>query len=402
MAVPSQRSPWVLVTALGIAQIISWGSIYYAFALLIDPLSAALHVPTSAVVGAFSAALLATGLASAPVGWLIDRFGGRWVMTTGSLAGAALLAVMPQVQNLVQLYAVWIGLGLVLAATLYDPAFAVLTQVFREGQRRAITALTLFGGFASTVFWPLTQWLVADWGWTSAVLALAGFNLLVCAPLHAIFIPAHHQPVAQAGSQPGSRLGAALRDPLFYGIAAAFTVNALVFSAMAVHMLGLLHHKGLSLSQAAWIGALVGPMQVLGRVLEHVFLRQWPAARVGVVAIWMLPASLALLLAPGGQVAWFIGFALLYGMSNGVMTIVRGALPREIYGAASFGAVNGALATPVLAARAAGPIAAALALAAMSETFVLAMLCALAVASAALFTRLLAPAAAARAAAKRE
>jgi MFS family permease len=137
------------------------------------------------VVGAFSVALLVTGLASAPVGRMIDRHGGRWVMTTGSLAGAVLLMALPRVTSASQLYAMCALLGLVMATTLYDPAFAVLGQVFRERQRKAITALTLFGGLASTVFWPLTQTLIQRYGWQCALFVLGLLNLLACAPLHA-------------------------------------------------------------------------------------------------------------------------------------------------------------------------------------------------------------------------
>ncbi|HEY0819400.1 MAG TPA: MFS transporter, partial [Rhizobacter sp.] len=139
--------------------------------------------------------------------------------------------------------------------------------------------------------------------------------------------------------------------------------NALVFSAMSVHLISLLQGKGMTLAQAAWIGALIGPMQVLGRVMEYVFLSRMHPARVGMLAMWLLPAALALLALLGPQTAGLAVFALLYGASNGVMTIVRGAIPAELYGREHYGAVNGAMATPVLLAKAAGPIAASLVLA---------------------------------------
>ena len=142
------------------------------------------------------------------------------------------------------------------------------------------------------------------------------------------------------------------------GLCGAFTANALVFSAVSVHLISLLQGKGLTLAEAAWVGALIGPMQVLGRVLEFTFLSKSHPSRIGVLAMWLLPASLGLLSLAGPHLAWLALFALLYGSGNGVMTIVRGAIPAELYGRESYGAVNGAMATPVLLAKASGPIAA--------------------------------------------
>lgn len=360
-----QANPWRAVGALGVTQIIAWGSIYYAFSLLIQPLAKAVAASQSVVVGAFSAALLVAGLASSVVGMLIDHFGGRWVMAFGSLLGAALLAALSQVHAVYQLYLVWAGLGVVMAATLYDPAFAVLVQLFRERQRSAITAVTLFGGFASTVFWPLTQWLIERHGWQHALLLLALLQLVICAPLHALMLPSGAQsPVGKRakGEEDRAALRSIVRQPSFYLLCMAFTGNALIFSAMSVHFIPLLADKGLTATQAAWVGATIGPMQVLGRLLEWRFMSHLSPSTVGVVAMWLLPASLVLLCPSGNLLWWLALFSVLYGLSNGVMTIVRGAIPAELYGHGQYGAVNGAMATPVLIAKAAGPFAAALAM----------------------------------------
>jgi len=381
-------SPWRIVVALGITQIVSWGTLYYAIVLLIDPLSRAVQATPATVVGAFSVALLVAGLLSSPVGSLIDRHGGRAVMTLGSVLCALLLWRLPHVGSVAELYLLWAGLGVAMAATLYDPAFAVLAQVFRERQRKAITMLTLFGGFASTVFWPLTQTLVARFGWQDAVLMLAAINLLVCVPLHALVLPAGASNPAPRAAKAVNRgaLHAVLRDPSFYWLCAAFTGNSLVFSAMSIHLIGVLEGKGLSTAEAAWLGALIGPIQVLGRILEFTFLSRASASRVGILAMWLLPVSLGLL-GIGSGYALLGLFALLYGMGNGVITIVRGAIPVELYGAAHYGAVNGAMATPVLLAKAAGPIAASLAFAGVGIGNALVLtLAAVAAAAAALFT----------------
>jgi MFS family permease len=386
------------VLALGVTQIVSWGSIYYAFALLIEPLAFAVGVDKPTIVGAFSVALLVAGLASAPVGAAIDRHGGRWVMAGGSLLAAACLAALSQVHSLPSPYSAWalyglfIGLGLGMAATLYDPAFAVLGQVFREHQRKAITALTLFGGFASTVFWPLTQALIDARGWQGALLTLALLNLVVCVPLHLVVLPGTARGTASGPRPPVDKtlLRSLLRDRRFLGLCLAFTGNALVFSALSVHLISLLQGKGMTLAQAAWIGALIGPMQVLGRVMEYLFLSRMHPARVGMLAMWLLPAALGLLALLGPQTAGLAVFALLYGASNGVMTIVRGAIPAELYGREHYGAVNGAMATPVLVAKAAGPIAASLVLAMSAGVAgVVWVLAAVAALSAALFALVL-------------
>ncbi len=370
----AQPPPWRLAIAIGITQLISWGSVYYAFSLVMGQLGQAASTDRTTVVGAFSVALLVSGLCSAPMGRWIDRHGGRGLMSAGSLAAALLLVALTQISSTLQLYAVWMGLGVVMAANLYDPAFAVLAQAFAGKHRQAITVVTVFGGLASTVFWPLTQYLVQHLGWQEALWVLAALHLLVNLPVHAWMLPRtasgrplSEVPAAAVNKELQSPPTALLRDPVFYGLCLAFAGNALVFSAMAVHFISLMHSQGLTLAQAAWIGACIGPMQVLGRLLEHQFLSHWAASKVGRVAMWMLPCSLLLLSLLDTQLPGLLLFTFLYGVGNGVMTLVRGSLPVELYGRSRYGAINGALATPVQWAKAAGPVAAAWVLAGFSD-----------------------------------
>jgi MFS family permease len=360
--VPARAASFGTVAALGIAQIISWGSLYYAFSFLITPLMEASGGDKPTVFAAFSLGLLVSGLLSAPIGALIDRRGGRGVMTAGSLAGAVLLASLSHVQSVFALYAVWAGLGAVMAATLYDPAFAVISRLFAANYRRAITMLTLFGGFASTVFWPLTQFLIAEIGWRQALLVLAALNLIVCVPVHwRVLAPVSpgppRRPVAPAGR---GAFRAALRTPVFYLLALAFTGNALVFSATQVHLMSMLQAKQLSAASAALVGAMIGPMQVTGRVLELAFASRLSASAVGILAMAFLPIALWVLHIAGVQWPLLVAFAVIYGIGNGAMTIVRGVIPAELFGRDAYGAINGAMAAPVTVAKAAGPLVAAL------------------------------------------
>ncbi len=352
---------WQLLVALGITQIVSWGSVYYAFALLLEPLQDELGAGKSAVAGAFSVALLVSGLCAMRVGVTIDRVGGRRLMTLGSLGAALLLAALSQVSSLPALYAVWAGLGVVMAATLYEPAFAVIAQVYRLNYRRALTVLTLFGGLASTVFWPLTTLLIEQFGWRSALLWLAAINLVVCVPLHLWWLPrATHVAAAGRKAPGGERRIRLWADPRFRALTVAFLAHYVVISAIAAHLIALLLARGLSPAAAAGIGALFGPMQVAGRVLEFGASRWLRAAQVGRIAAVALPLSMAALLWAGDSLLGLTLFAVLFGASNGAMTVVRGALPVEMYGRDHYGAIAGALAAPGLLARAIGPVFAAL------------------------------------------
>ena len=350
--------------ALGITQITAWGSIYYLFPLLMEPLQTAIGASRSAVVGAFTFSVLVSGLLAPVVGRLIDRRGGRLLMGGASLLACLGLVALGQVTTLAQLYAAWGLLGVAMAGTLYEPAFAVLTRAFVTHHRRAIAVLTLFGGFASTVFWPLGQTLISDVGWRNTAMIFGALNLLVCVPLHLFALPSTSASAAAPVPSTGDRaqtLQAALRDARFYWLAAAFTANALVFSGTAVHLLAMLGAKGMSPAQAAALGALMGPMQVLGRLVEIFAGRRVSPTRVALIAMGLLPVSLLIFVTAVGSSAGFVLFVLFYGAGNGVMTIVRGTVPVELYGRQEYGAVNGALAAPVLLAKAAGPLVAALA-----------------------------------------
>jgi MFS family permease len=249
-----------------------------------------------------------------------------------------------------------------MGAALYDPAFTVITQSFGVNARKGITALTLAGGFASTVFWPLTQALIASFGWRHALLVLAFFNLVICAPLHFWCLPG-----ASAHSARDKREAGRDHPPLreivltwkFVLLAVSFTANMLAFSAISIHLIPLLFERGFAMADAVWLAAIVGPMQVAGRLGEYATGARFRATQVAMLAFILLPVALLVLRFAGLSWGLVLLFVALYGTSNGIMTIARGIIPAEIFGRGRYGAVNGALAAPVLASRSLGPLVAA-------------------------------------------
>lgn len=356
----TRARPWRLVWALAVTEIISWGSLYYAFSVLLVPMERDLGWDRSTLVGAFSLGMLCAGLGSWPAGALIDRYGGRNLMSLGSLAASALLALLAGTHSVLAFYLIWVGLGFAMAAVLYEPAFAVIYQSFKDEGKKAVTALTLAAGFASSLFWPLTQVLVAPLGWRTTVSVLALLNLLICLPLHLFVLP-RSAAAAMRGTFPPSPnllVRATLRSKTFWLLATAFTANMLAFAALSVHLIPLLSERGLSGVAAVSLAALIGPMQVAGRLLEYAIGRRVSVLRSGLVALILLPAGMLVLLLAQANVQLLAIALLLYGASNGVMTIVRAATPAELFERRQYGAVNGALSAPVIMSRAAAPIAA--------------------------------------------
>jgi MFS family permease len=353
------RESWGVICVLGVTLIVSYGSVFYSFSLLMEPLQLALGATKSVIVGAFSIALVVAGLCATHVGGTIDRIGGRMVMTTGSIAAGLLLVLLSRVESVIGLYVLYACLGTAMAAILYEPAFAVLTRIFGANARRAITASTLFGGLAGTIFWPLTQQLMAHFGWRDTLVILGAMNLLLCAPLHLWFLPGRSPQrktvPATGGATDSKSLRDVLREPAFYFLGGAFMANGLIFSALSVHVLAMMQSKGQSLAAAALIGALVGPMQVTGRIVELTVGQRFSIVRVGLLAMAMLPVSLLIFAASGFHLWPLVVFALMYGLSNGVVTIVRGAMPAQLFGRDHYGAVSGALAMPQMFALASGP-----------------------------------------------
>lgn len=361
-----RRGNGAALAALSVTQIASWGALYYAFSVLMKPMQTELGWSRDLLVGGHAVALLAWGLAAYPTGKLIDRYGGRRVMSVGSVLAALAFALLAGVHSVALFYAAWLIAGIAMALTLYEAAFTVLTLAYRERSRWAITVLTLAGGFASTVFWPLTQMLVDAQGWRGAVLTLAAIQIALCLPLHAFALPGAPQAseaptiVPTGVARKPAAANAWLASPAFWLLVVSFTANSFVTAAVSVHVIALLGERGLVASDAVWLAALIGPMQVGGRLMEFLFGKRLSVSGLGTVTVMLLPASLLALMTAGTSLPVLIGFVLLYGAGVGLYTIVRATTPAEIFGRDNFGALNGALAAPSLVARSAGPIGASL------------------------------------------
>jgi predicted MFS family arabinose efflux permease len=319
----------------------------------------------TATNAALSVGLLISGLTAYPIGTWIDHGHGRRVMVCGTLLAGAMLALWSQAHSLVTLFLVWIGLGVAMAATLYDPVFAVITRDFPGSFRTKITLITLIAGFASTVFIPLTQVLV-DWlQWRGALLVLAGINLAICLPIHIFSIgrdalrgdDLDDKTALKATNAEATRR--ALRTPTFWALAVCFTAYYATFAAITFHLVPLMTERRVSPALILTTMAVIGPAQVLARVLWFTVGRNVRPSIVGVVITTAFPASVVVLMYAGTSPALLILFAVVYGGANGMMTILRGTIVQDVMWTEGYGAVSGLLSMPSNIAKGIAPISAA-------------------------------------------
>jgi len=349
-----------LVPSLGLTQIVSWGALYYSIAVLGASMREELGLSAAALFGAYSLSLLLSALAAPLAGRAIDRYGGRLVMSAGSVTAALALFAIAHAYSAMALYAAWALAGIAMAMTLYDAAFATLSQHAGTSYRTALTALTLMGGLASTVFWPLSLKGLEWFGWRDTLSGFALLEIALCLPLHLAFVPRTVIPIVpgKTGAEyENGSLPPASRRRAFIALGVAFAFNGFIVSALTVHLITVLQGKGLALASAVWVGAFFGPMQVAGRILEFTVGRRFSSRRIGMIALWMLVGALAILIAVHGEVVLALAFAVVFGCSNGVVTIVRGTVPAELFGRAGYGGTLGNLAAPALFARAVAPLA---------------------------------------------
>jgi MFS family permease len=360
---------------LGITQVLAWGAIFYTPVLIVPLIAAERGWSISFAMGGFSFGLLSAGLVAPAVGRSIDRFGGHVTMTAGSLIAALGLVLIVYVSHPIAYYGVWIVLGAAMASSLYDPAFATLGRIFGAEARRPITALTLIGGFASTVSWPATHFLIEGVGWRGTYLVYAALFVMVAAPLHAFALPreragAHVPPPGTV--QPPAAVLPSSGLP-FLLVASAFAAYAFVPSGLSAHLLAIFGRAGLDAGTVVAIGALFGPSQVAARLIEFVFARNLHPLWIARFALMLLLCAFGMLALLGLSVPVAVAFVIMFGAANGLITITRGAVPLILFGSAGYGRLVGRLAAPFLLMQAAAPLVMAFVVEQLSDRAALAL-----------------------------
>jgi hypothetical protein len=349
-------SPKVIVPALGLTQILAWGSSYYLLAVLAKPIAADTGWSLSWVVAGLSLGLLIAGVISPLVGRQIHRRGGRPVLATSAVLiglGQLGLAVSP---NLPAFIAAWIFIGLGMGAGLYDAAFSTLGRLYGHAARQHITTLTLFGGLASTACWPLSAFLVTEFGWRGACATYAGIQLLFSLPVYLMAIGDRHAPswteadkavAGHTAAEPPARLRA-----IFVLLAVAIMISSTLTTVISVHLMTMLQSRGISLGAAVTLGAMIGPAQVGARFTEMLISRYHHPIWTKIASVTFMALGLGLFWAEIPVVAVAL---ILYGAGIGLESIARATLPLALFGAANYAPIMGRLAMPSLIAQAAAP-----------------------------------------------
>jgi MFS family permease len=361
---------WLMLGTVSLTEVVSWGILYYAFSVFVAPMQAELGWSRVALSGAYSLALLCSGLAALPVGRWLDRHGPRALMTAGSIGGSLLLVAWSRVEALWAFYLIMAAIGAVTAAVLYEPAFAIVAVWFRRQRGRALTVLTFFGAWASFVFIPLSNALVQSLGWRSALLALAGILATLTILPHALVLRRRPQDLgllpdgalsdslpasASANVEASVSAGSALRELRFWLLSAAFAISIFATVTLTVHLIPYLVEHGHSPTFAATVAGLFGLMSLAGRLIIGPLGDRYPRQLLTAGLLAMQLAGLAVLaLAPGTLGALF--FIALFGAGSGTLTIMRAALLAAFYGPAHYGSINGTQSMLLTSARALAPI----------------------------------------------
>jgi predicted MFS family arabinose efflux permease len=354
---PSSPFVW----GFAISQLAGWGVIYFAFSLFVGPMEAELGWSRTDLNGALTAGLLTTAFASLPVGFLIDRYGGYVLMSVGAIAAAALIALWSLIDNLLAFYLLWIGIGLAQAATMGDQVYAVLIQNVRN-YRQAFTYVAFITGLSSTVFLPIISLLIEGLGWRPALVALAAIYLVAAAGPNLYFLRgtkgARPAPIREEKKAAGpSPLLAAIRRRAFWALVICFGIQTFAFSGLTYHIIPLLQERGLGLDAIVAALAIIGPAQVSGRLVLHFFGQRASMRNLGRVMAPVLPFALLLLLvAPNFGFAGLALYAIVSGVTNGLIIIVRAVGLAEILGTRGFGQISGAMMFIIQMPRTAAPL----------------------------------------------
>jgi MFS family permease len=351
---------WAIVGALSVTETVSWGVLYYAFAVFLLPMQRELGFSAAQLTGAFSLALLVSAVVGIGVGRYLDHRGPRGLMTVGSVAGTVLVVLWSRVHGLVAFYALWIAIGVVMATVLYEPAFTVVAKWFRDAhvRRRALTAVTLVAALASFIFLPLAQALIDAHGWRHALVILAVILAVVTIPLHALVLRAPQDTRDEDQTATSVAAGEALRSRGFWLLSAAFFLATLTGIAMTVQAIPFLLERGYTTGFAAFAVGLIGISQIPGRLLFAPMAARLPRTYATASVFALVACGIVLIVGVHGTAAVLAGFVLL-GMGNGMTTLARATGMADLYGQRAYGTIASVAAFLTTTARAAGPVAAA-------------------------------------------
>ena len=359
----TRRFPYPLVSALGLGQLVAWGSFYYVFVTLTDPMTAEFGWTKTEINGALSVVLATTGLCSYARGRWIDRYGGRTLMISAAFCGAALLFLWAHATQLWHLYAIGVGIGIVSAMTLYDAAFAVVARMLDADYRRAIIVITLFGGLASTVFVPLTHYLVDAHGWRNALIMLAVIQLPFCAGIPYFALrgreAAPHEAHTEQASMTTMSIRPALAHPVFWLLALSFVSYAFMFTSLIFSLVPMLRESGYTSAEAVAAYACIGPSQLAGRMAVLTLERFIGLTVAGMIGTLFPVVAMIILITLRAHSPLVFLFAIAFGTGMGVKTIVQATAAPEFLGRERYGALQGALMFPVYIAQALSPLLAA-------------------------------------------
>jgi predicted MFS family arabinose efflux permease len=344
--------PYPIILALGTTQTLAWASSYYLPAILADPIARDLGVSSNWIFAAFSASLVISALLGPRIGRQIDLVGGRQVLSLSNLTLAAGLALLGITSSIPVLIVAWLLLGVGMGLGLYDAAFAALGRIYGNAARGAITGITLIAGFASTVGWPLTAWGLNSIGWRDTCLAWAAAHILIGLPINLLMLPASKGTKATAEKPVKPHIPI---DRTMILLAFAFAAAWSVTGAMAAHLPRILEAAGATSREAVTAGALIGPAQVIARIIEAGFLSRYHPIVSTRLACLTHPIGAAILALAGGGAASV--FAIFHGAGNGILTIARGTLPLAIFGPENFGYRLGIVGAPARMAQAVAPLA---------------------------------------------
>ncbi|MFL0691753.1 MAG: MFS transporter [Agrobacterium tumefaciens] len=346
---------------LGVTMTIGYGTLYYSFSVLAPEIAREFGWGQSFVFGVFSFGLLAGAVAAPVLGRVVDRYGARLVLCFGSVAAAISLALFSVMENAWQFAAITLVAEFIALAVQYDAGFAALAQSHGREARAHITLVTLIAGFASTVFWPLLQWLLTVMTWRDIYLVMAALNLLIALPIHLALPKARVievEPTRREEPSTGEPVLGGERRRRMILMATAFAAGGFVVSAVGSTLLVLMRDLGYATAMATLAGSLIGPSQVAARLIEYVRRNLFSPPLTAIIAASAMALGLAILAGALVQpvAAFAIAFAVFYGAGQGLTSIVRGVLPLHYFGAAGYGRTMGTLASARIIASAIAPV----------------------------------------------